>query len=204
MNRRTLSTGRILIIEQDGPLGSLYSDLIRTHSPGLRVDCCRPDQRTLIDDNAGGADVAILSCAPTDATALDTLRDLLTVRPCLRTLVLVPADRPHLADAAVDAGGSDVLLKAPGYLDQLAVVVRKNVALARVYLGERARSQTIGRALCLAHDQIAELRAELVAAANRESSSALPTISTIRIDPTRLGQPAPHIRTPAALARQAA
>ncbi len=204
MNRRIPTAGRVLIIDADEHLGALYADLIRTHCPGLRVDCCRPDQQTLIDDNAGGADLAILSCGQTAATALDALRAALAARPCLRTLVLVPADRPHIADAAVDAGGSDVLLKAPGYLDQIAVVVRKNIALARTDLASRARSRTMARALCIAHDQIAELRAELAATTGNMHAVTTPSIGTIRINPTRMAQPTPRVHIPAATARQAA
>jgi len=166
MNRRSSITGRVLIVESDGPLGSLYTDIIRTHCPGLRTDHCRADQVSLIEDNAGGADLAILSCAP-GAAPFDTLRVLLTIRPCLTTLVLAPADRPDLADAAVGAGGSDVLLKAPGYLDQLAVTVRKNVILGRTRMAERSRARTLANTFSLANREIAELRGELAAATPR-------------------------------------
>src|SRR5262245_6243676 len=100
------STGRILLVEPDEALGRLYADIIATHCPGLRIDVCRPDESALLEDNAGGADVAVCSCGTTDGGrgGFETLRRLMTLRPCLVVLMLVPADRPLLADEALGAG----------------------------------------------------------------------------------------------------
>lgn len=162
----TTSTGRVLIVEPDAPLAGMYAGLIDTHCPGMRVDACRTDQTSLIEDNAGGADIAIVSCGPNIATCLDTLRHLLTFRACLSVLVLIPADRPELADVAIRAGAADVLLRAPGYLDQIAVCVRKNVTLARTHTAARQRAESLHRTIRELHAQIAGHRAELAETAS--------------------------------------
>jgi len=154
-------TGRVLLVESDPAQGSLYADIIATHCPGLRIDICRPDERTMLEDNAGGADVAICSCGSAPAAKLEVLRALTTLRPCLVVLVLVPADRPQLADEALAAGASDVLLRAPGYLDQLALAVRKNVALAKVRLAESLRQAEATRTTARLSAENEELRREL-------------------------------------------
>jgi DNA-binding response OmpR family regulator len=157
-------TGRVLVVESDEPLAGLYSDLIDTHCPGLRVDICRPEQASLIEDNAGGADVAVVSCGSNGATLLDSLRHLLTFRACLSVLVLIPADRPELADVAIRAGAADVLLRAPGYLDQIAVCVRKNVVLARANTAARLRTESLHRTIGELRDEICAHHVELTQA----------------------------------------
>jgi hypothetical protein len=164
MNGGKTTTGRVLIVEADLAVAALYADLIHTRCPGLRIDCCHPDQRTLVEDNAGGADVVVFSCGHGPATALDFLRELLTMRPCLTTLSLVPADRPELAAEAIAAGATDVLLKAPGYLDQLPVAAHKNVYTSRIRTAERTRIDLAFRAQEQSRRAIAELRKELAAA----------------------------------------
>ncbi len=197
--------GRVLIVESDEPLARLYAGLIQTHCPGIRVDCCRPDQATLIADNAGGADLAITSCGPSAATSFDSLRDLLTLRPCLCVLALIPADRPQLADAAIDSGATDVLLRAPGYLDQIAVCIRKNVALARMRTPERLRTEALRRTLHGPTEQVSTLRAELDARhANVLADSPAARVGTIHITRPHMPQHEPHVEVrPAATARAA-
>lgn len=164
---------RVLIIHEDAPLGDLYAQQIDTHCRGVRIDRCGPTDHALIDDNAGGADLAIISIADTPLP-FETLRRLLTLRPCLPVLALVPASRPGLADAAIRAGAADVLLCAPGYLEQLAATTRKNVLLARARLSERAQIDRLTAALRASAGQIAELKTEL-------ASPALPRpVVTIR------------------------
>lgn len=177
----TTSTGRVLIVEPDAALAGLYAGLIDTHCPGMRVDMCQNEQTSLIADNAGGADIAIASCGPNSATCMDTLRQLLTLRACLCVLVLIPADRPELADVAIRAGAADVLLRAPGYLDQIAVCVRKNVALARASTAARLRTESLQRTIRELNSHIAELRTEVIetAASARETNAELP--ATIHI-----------------------
>ena len=175
------STGRVLIVESDAPLAGLYAGLIDTHCPGHRVDICHPNQTTLIDDNAGGADIAVVSCGPSAATCLDTLRHLLSLRTCLSVLVLIPADRPDLADVAIRAGAADVLLRAPGYLEQIAVCVRKNVTLSRMKTTARLRTESLHRSIRELNSHASELRSELAetAAIARATDSELP--ATIHI-----------------------
>ncbi len=180
----TTSTGRVLIVEPDAPLAGLYAGLIDTHCPGMRVDVCRSEQTTLIEDNAGGADIAIVSCGPHAATCLDTLRKLLTLRACLCVLVLIPADRPELADVAIRAGATDVLLRAPGYLDQIAVCVRKNVALSRLHTAARLRTDALHRTIRELHAQVADHRAELAETAVRDRTIDVQPPATIHITRT--------------------
>lgn len=175
------STGRVLVVESDAPLAGLYAGLIDTHCPGHRVDICRPDQTTLIDDNAGGADIAIVSCGPNAATCLDTLRHLLTMRECLSVLVLIPADRPDLADVAIRAGATDVLLRAPGYLDQIAVCIRKNVTLARTKTAARLRTDSLQRTIRELNSHVSELRNELTETAAFARRMAAESHATIHI-----------------------
>ncbi|HMN42167.1 MAG TPA: hypothetical protein PKE29_15080 [Phycisphaerales bacterium] len=172
MNSGTNSGGRVIIVESNAPQGDLYADLIATHCPSTRIDLCRSPDCPCLDDNAGGADLAICSCGPTPATRFDHLRRLLTARPCLRVLVLIPADEPHLADEAIASGAADVLLRAPGYLQQLPVAVRANIAHARAAVHSLARAEAARKELRAAQVRVCVLENELSALA---MSTRVPT-----------------------------
>lgn len=160
MNARMNTTGRVLIVESDAPLGVLFADAITTHCPGVRVDVCHPADRTLIEDNAGGADVAICGCGAS-AACLEMLRELTTMRACLRVVVLVPADQPGVTDEALAAGAADALLRAPGYLDQLPLIVRRNIREARRAIVHGRRMDETMHALAEKTAEVISLRARL-------------------------------------------
>ena len=186
MNGKNTIGGRVLIVESNAAQGDLYTDLVATHCPSTRIDVCRTPDCPCLDDNAGGADLALCCCGPTPATRFDDLRRLLTARPCLRTLVLIPAEEPHLADEAIAAGAADVLLRAPGYLQQLPVAVRKNIARARTAVQHRTREEATARDLRTARVTICRLETELAALATSHRTPTprplpLPVITTRRI-----------------------
>jgi hypothetical protein len=185
MNSKNVTGGRILIIESDAAQGDLYADLVATHCAMTRIDVCRAPACPSLDDNAGGADLAICSCGPTPATRFDDLRRLLTARPCLRVLVLIPAEEPTLADEAIAAGATDVLLRAPGYLQQIPVAVRKNITRARLAVQVRTREAAIARELRAARVTVCRLEAEMAAMASLHRAPAprplpMPVITTRR------------------------
>lgn len=161
MNARTNTTGRVLIVETDAALGALFGDAITTHCPSVRVDVCHPADRLLIEDNAGGADVAICGCRATGGACLEMLRELTTLRGCLRVVVLVPADKPDLTDEALAAGAADALLRAPGYLDQLPLIVRRNIREARRAIVHGRRMDETMHALAEKTAEVISLRARL-------------------------------------------
>jgi DNA-binding NarL/FixJ family response regulator len=165
MFSKTTIAGRILIVESNPLQAELYADVISIHCPGTRIDAAHATACPTLDDNAGGADLALCSCGPTDATRFDDLRRLLTARPCLRVLMLIPAELPHLADEAIACGASAVLLRAPGYLQQLPITVRSNIARAQTATQRRTREQTAARELRAAKVQIVRLETELAALA---------------------------------------
>ena len=155
----------MLIVDADRALGGLWADVIGTHCPGMRIDVCAPtpDEREPLHDNAGGADVVVCSCGGGSGAGnrFDTLRELLTLRPCLAVVVLIPADLPALADEAIAAGATDVLLRAPGYLEQLPIAVRKNVAKSRAAIAAEARAERVRAEMITIRGEIALLRADL-------------------------------------------
>jgi hypothetical protein len=79
--------------------------------------------------------------------------------------MLIPAELPHLADEAIACGASAVLLRAPGYLQQLPITVRSNIARAQTATQRRTREQTAARELRAAKVQIVRLETELAALA---------------------------------------
>jgi DNA-binding NarL/FixJ family response regulator len=152
--------GRVLIVEADRALAGLYADVIATHAPGLRIDACPPERHEALHDNLGGADVVVCSCDAGAGNGFDVLRAIHTERACATVLALIPADRPDLADRVLEAGAADVLLRAPGYLDQLAVAVRKNIAASRRAMRAEARRDQARRELEQAKREMAILRLE--------------------------------------------
>ncbi len=187
MNSQNATAGRILIIESNAAQGDLYADLIATHCPGTRIDISQSADCPALDDNAGGADLAVCSCGPTPATRFDDLRRLLAARPCLRVLMLIPAELPHLADEAIACGAAAALLRAPGYLQQLPIAVRTNIARAKAAVQRRTRAEAAARELRAAQVRIVRLENELaaLAASNRISTRSvhprpLPVITTRR------------------------
>jgi DNA-binding NarL/FixJ family response regulator len=169
MRSERTNGGRVLIVEDDRALAGLFTDVIATHCQrqGMRIDLCGPRELEPLHDNIGGADVVLCSCGAEDGTRFDVLRAILTVRSCAAVLVLIPADMPGLADEAIAAGASDVLLRAPGYLEQLPVAVRKTVARSRAAMAAEVRAATARRELVQIRCEVASLRAELEEASRR-------------------------------------
>jgi DNA-binding NarL/FixJ family response regulator len=157
----------VLIVESDRALAGLFADVIATNCPGLRIDACTLEERDLFQDNVGGADVVVCSCGSGAGSRFHALREIMTLRSCSTVLVLVPADMPELADEAIEAGAADVLLRAPGYLEQLPVAVRKNVAKARQAIAADAREDGMRGEMITIRREIALLRTELAEASHR-------------------------------------
>lgn len=161
MRSTNQTNARVLIIEADRGIASLYADVIGTHCDSVRIDVCSPADDAVLHDNVGGADVIVCSCGAGGGNRFDVMRDVLTQRSCATVLVLVPADMPELADEAIACGASDVLVRAPGYLEQLAVSVRKNVAKSRVAMRAELRAEDMRREMVQMRREAMLLRTEL-------------------------------------------
>lgn len=145
-NRPSAYRGKVVIIEPDLTLRTLLLDAIHVHCPGLQACAAMPTSDTFQQD-LDSADLAICTCGPTPDTYLKQLLVLSTLRPALPTLLLVPADKPWLADEALAAGATDVLLRTPGFLEQLPIAVRKNIVLAKSHASQSSRLQSLTQTL---------------------------------------------------------
>jgi diguanylate cyclase (GGDEF)-like protein len=121
----------VLILSDDRAVRLLCADAIGTHCPGVTVASVDGEDPLAIKAAAGAAAVAIVGCdggpcpgGPDAARRLVNLAKLRVAGSDAPALVLIPADRPGVADQALRVGADDVLLMSPGYLDQLPWRVR--------------------------------------------------------------------------------
>lgn len=117
------SPRRILVTDASPRVADLYAAAIRTHLPALMVHACAPSDESFAQ-GVLGADLAVCSLPSESASVLDSLAQVLLLRPGLDVLALTPADRPEASDLAVMAGACAVLTRCAGLLDQLPVAVR--------------------------------------------------------------------------------
>lgn len=120
---------RVLIVESGHASGEFLADTLRTHAAAaeVRFSHWKDDDLAAL---AGWAEVAVCAAGDSASNRLHPLVTLLALRPQLPTLFLTPADDRDSALPAMNAGASDVLLRVPGYLEQLPTAVRLTHARA--------------------------------------------------------------------------
>lgn len=145
---------RIVVVDADAGRARLCADVISTHATGAWAEGFGTDE--LAGALVEAADGAVCVCED-GRLPLEIVRHLrarLGASARAALVVVVPADRPGLAEEALRAGATDVLLRSPGYLEQLPVVVRAALIRAAA-IASRATLEDSWR------DQIRQLSSEL-------------------------------------------
>ncbi len=123
-------TPLVTIIERDAAIAALFAErLSRDHI----------DQRTI-----NGSDIpthrvcvfaasdAIICGEPSPSTSqIELVRSIASRTPSIPILALVPATEPECASRLYDAGAAAVVIRTPGFLDQLAVTTSGLIRHAR-------------------------------------------------------------------------
>lgn len=145
---------RIVVVDADAGRACLCADVISTHAAGIHAESIGASEH--ISDELAKFDGAVCVCSDT-RLPLEILR-LVRARMSSGALVaIIPADRPGLAEEALAAGATDVLLRSPGYLEQLPVIVRAAVTRASARAAEVTKSDD-------AKAEVHRLKAELAEA----------------------------------------
>ncbi len=103
-------------------------------------------------------------------------------------MAIVPADRPGLADEALSAGATDVLLRSPGYLEQLPLVVRAAVVRSHARAGEERRTRDIEVEVRALRQELDEARSRADRLESLAQTDALTGLGNRRALETRLSE----------------
>jgi len=178
----------VLILPGDEHPAALYADAIATHCAGVlpvRVPAGPPDQlRTL----AAGASLAVVACTAKPATRFEPLARLRMSCGDIPVLALLPADQPAAANLALSIGADDVLLTAPGYLEQLPLRVRANLRRAAASAVDAARTATLAANLRAAERLNRELAARVDRLEDLAAADPLTSLANRRAFDQQLAQ----------------
>lgn len=181
---------RLLLIEPEAAAADICQVVEDHYAQGCitRFDSL---QAALTDD-LDRYDIALCSTDLGDAVMAESLEELLLIRPDMPVIMLADAYDQAEAAEAMREGAYDYVVKSPGYLRALAVVIEKNLALHQVKQ-ENARLQvqltaTLGH-LRTRNDQLHSLVHELKAIA---ATDALTGIANRRAVTQRLDQSFAH------------
>lgn len=155
------TTSTVLILPGDDHPAALYADAIGTHCSDVRPVRVSASQPETLDSIARDASLAVVSCAGRPSTRFEQLGRLRVIRGDLPVLALLPADQPAAADLALSIGAEDVLLTAPGYLEQLPLRVRANLRRSAASAAETARAAALSADLLRSERLNRELTARL-------------------------------------------
>lgn len=170
------------------PCGTLVADAITTHCPGVDTRVCTLADADALATIAARASIAVCPCAGAPATRFDALARLLLLAPELPVIVLAPPCAPDLADEALRVGACDVLLTAPGYLDQVPIAVRKNLRLRSMHASSAAKIDALTGALDAARREHRALQAQVDRLESLSTTDPLTGIGNRRLLDERLSE----------------
>lgn len=120
---------RVLVVEREAELAGLFARAITAQLNTGQVETITPSDDGFVEA-WGSATLGVCGAGRTRQRRFDDLELMIERRPEARVIFLVPADEPECVERAIELGASDVLARTPGYLEQLPMSVRKNLALA--------------------------------------------------------------------------
>lgn len=142
---KTVDQPRVLVIDADMLRGGLCADAVRMHA-GCDARVCGPNDAD-VTASVGQASVIVCACGDTAATRLDALRLALTSKADAHVIILLPADEPKLVTEALGCGAADTLLRSPGYLEQLPVLVIRALHVRRTQTEQDRRTARLHETL---------------------------------------------------------
>lgn len=149
----------VLVLDPDPVSSALVTDTVRTlcAPADVRAGWTPGGLATASLDDVG---VVVAGTGASPATRFAAMASVLEHHDHLPIVLLVPAGEPALADEALCRGASDVLVRTPGYLDQLPVMVRKHLRTERfVRAGTAASAAELSRAVSALSAENTTLRA---------------------------------------------
>lgn len=175
MGSTALTPPRVLIVDAGGGHAEFLGDVLRTHGASAEtryVSWKDEDIRAA----AEWADVVVCECGRTPTARLHPLETIVSLRADVPTVFLAAGDDVDAAARAAAAGATDVLLRVPGYLDQLPITVRQAHARAVRDADARLRMESMTRLIGEIEKDNATaqgLVAELQAAATTDALTGL-------------------------------
>ncbi|MEM1356280.1 MAG: diguanylate cyclase [Planctomycetota bacterium] len=130
---------RVLLIDQHTEDLEAMQQTINAHFAGQVVRSARRVSEALAD-GLEDVDLVIAATDLPDLPGIGVLEEVFLLRPDMPVLLTAPENDPGLAVKAIREGAYDYLVKQPGYLAMIPMVIEKNLALHLVNK-EHARLQ---------------------------------------------------------------
>lgn len=187
MHAQTLAA-RIVVVDADAGRARLCADVISTHAAGARAEGFGVEEFAGAFAEAADGAVCVCEDARLPLEILRHLREGLNASARAALVAIVPADRPGLAEEALRAGATDVLLRSPGYLEQLPIVVRASLLRASMAASQMVREAASRELIERMHAELAESQARADRLEAIAQTDALTGLGNRRAMDARLGE----------------